>query len=307
MALEPRAEWRSDPHSEREIVEERRRWRLRRRTFQAFVLATFAGPFVLGSVLAGGLPPVSVGIGLAAWIALGLLALARSARAAETSARNRRTHVDEVQAVSGWAVELTVLQGATPTGHDHGVVWLEDDRLFFLGARTSFGLFSSPVAPNARDRLAFARETAPLILPLNAGTAAGEVAVRLRPLPLDEDSGSLQDVARLGWLVRSWLAQGVEGTGQLPPLAIGSDAPSPGSLLARAVGSTLLWITLLPFVTALPIALLATSMMLAILLLLLTLTLPLVWREFGDPIGRWHAWRDRRRLDRADLLRRRTE
>jgi hypothetical protein len=85
----------------------------------------------------------------------------------------------------------------------------------------------------------------------------------------------------------------------LPPLTLGLDAPSPGSLLARAAGSTLLWMTLLPFLVFLPFVLAATWLTMAILLtLFLPLALSLLWREFGDPIGRWQAWRDRRRLDR---------
>lgn len=286
------ATWQIVPHEERRVVAERRRWRHRRQALTGWVLALLVlGPLVALGAINGALSFPVVSLFIVSFVAFGLFAHRRSRWAINEGADYRRALAKEHGAVDGWTVEITIFQGAAPTGYDHGVVWVQDGQLFFVGARTSFGLFASEVTPNAKARFAAEREADSLELPLCASTPAGSVTLDLRPLAQDRAG-----VARLGWAVRAWLAQGTKGHGQLPPLALGPESPTPSDLLSQAVGVSMLWAVGLPFVLGLAALCAATWWSIPIVVPLLIWVLCFLWRSFGTPASHWRSWRDRRRL-----------
>lgn len=290
------AEWRLNPASERRLRDERRHSLRRRSAFQLLVVASLGGCAFTLINLDNENVSTNVALGIFfGWVALILASFFQSARAIEVGRRNWRALREEHGIVDGWAVEMTVLQGSTTTGSDHGVVWVEDGRLFFVGARTSFGLSADQVDSAVRARLASAKIQTTPRLDLWTETAAGKVAVGLRPLPTTDGTNGLQDAAALGWAVRAWLAHNADRPGQLPPLGLGPDAPTPNYLLARAIGTTLLWVT----ASLLAVASVATCLLFIPTLLLLVWLGRADWAGFGAPPERWRAWRDRRRLDAA--------
>ena len=289
------AEWSLHPASERETAELAGRSRGWRRAAWGIGLVGFGlCPIsLLGLLLAGA--PWMLGLVVSAGL-LGYLLL-RSGREVERLRAERIRLQDEHAAVPGWIVDLTVLQGAAPTGRDRGVVWFEEGRLLFLGRRTSFAL----AAEAAEGKLWSGWATSGSTLPLRARSAAGRVALAFEFVPWDGPihGDSLGSYA-FAQAVRSWLATEASIEGGLPPLAFGPDAPSSGSLLFAALGTTGFWI-LSAWGAVLIMVREGFFVMLPV-----TMIVGLTLLGFGDvwlPRHRWCAWRDRRRLEKAQWKR----
>ena len=242
--------------------------------------------------------PIFAGGGAAAvallFVTIAVLAF-ETIRRAHHASEDRRNLVLEVReaysAVEGTPVDLTIYQGATPTGHARGVIWFEARRLYFVGDRTSFGLTPSQVASSPIEW-----GSEPSYLPLNAHSAAGRMGLGITPLAGDFDSNNLlQARATLDYQISRWRDDRSTIQGQLPPLTLGPDVPTPLRLLLSALITTAFWIA------ALPVVALAISMSLCFvpavfaLGLLLWLVVPTVY----SPLRKWLSWRDRRRLERA--------
>lgn len=218
----------------------------------------------------------------------------RSSRIAERGRKKRQEMREAYGAVEGWTVELTVFQGAAPTGRDRGVVWFEDGRMYFVGERTSFGLAPGQVAGGLRRNWSLAGLRCSITMNLHAHTAGGSVALGLDPLPADGYEPSPD--AHFASVLTKWTSEKGPPDGQLPPLALGPDAPSTRTLLVRAVASTAFWVvvaTLLAFLglfTAWWVVPPAAAFGGCLLIL---------WSDLWAPRLRWLAWRDRRRLRRT--------
>lgn len=297
------AEWTLHPIYERALAREKASRHKGRCFGWGFVGTTFGlcpGVVVIG--LLHGIPVAAIVMILVGFLTVMVVFATESFRRKETASALEKSNRDELhgeyEAVGGWLVDLTILQGATPTGHDRGVVWSEEGRLFFVGARTSFGLFPSQISPGGQNTLASANGEAPLTLPLRIATAAGPVAIELdSPSKKDDPYAS----ASLGWRVRSWLAEGVEGVGDWPPLSLGPDVPTPRLLLAKAIGTTAFWLAA-PFLCfALVLSLIFTWLLCAGFPLVIAFFgfLGWTWRKIGWPGSHWLALLDRRRLDRS--------
>ena len=299
---EPAAEWRTNPVVERDLAEERKAMEKRRWLLQVSITVVVGGwPLVAVGIANGLSPTVGIGIALVSTFALILASLLSSARAAEIGREHRRRLRAEYAAVDGTIVALTILQGNTPTCYDQGILWAEGGRLFFVGARTSFGLGGSQVAPDTKASLAGrSKEDSVSVLLLSTGPA-GPVTLRFVPLPTDDGPTFSQNKAGLGWTLRSWLSQ-TERTGgsegQLPPLALGPGVSSLGFLLLRAVASTVVWAGV-AILSCLSVALVAFNPCVGVVVLLVVFVIgrTLRWAGVEFPIAPWRAWRGRRRLD----------
>ena len=292
---EPTGEWTLHPIAEREIVEERRRLTRGRRVGWALAAVSLGlCPLTCVSVL-----PYEMGwLVVVAALVLGVEAIRRTSANADLARAKRREIRDAYAAVEGWAVEMTVFQGAAATGIDRGAVWFEDGRLYFVGERTSFGLAPSQAAGDLRQEWPLAGLRCATTLRLRARTAAGPVSVGFNVLPHDYTGAATggRSEAEFVKAVKSWLADPAPPDGQLPPLAVGPDAPSALGLLTGAILNAGFWATvaaallLLGWRTAWwavpPVAAFAGCVL-------------VLNSEIWAPRHRWRAWRDRRRLDRV--------
>jgi hypothetical protein len=203
--------------------------------------------------------------------------------------RRREDFRSEHEGVAGWLVDLVVLQGAAPTGRDVGVVWFDDDRLYFLGNRTSFGLARGQVVTVRNEDWLPNDLHPPLTIVLDCDTPAGNLAVGLEVLPQTRNFRANRTGAALSEAIRGWLAASHSDVGQLPPLGIGPDAPTPFSLLKGAIQTTALWSAVLAIVVW---ASNATFWYLAPIWAIMALLLLISWGGVWIPRLRWRAWRD---------------
>lgn len=296
---EERADWRLNPVAERELAEDRRR--ARRRRWNA-VFLTLASLGLCPLACLGSCYGLSQGGGVYLFVAFAsvgavVVALVRYANDARRTGERRAALKGEFGGVPGWLVEITVFQGEAVSGQDVGTVWFEDDRLYFTGLRTSFGLGPG----DAKGRVADGRDVlepgVDLILPLRVVSPIGPVKLGLRFAAPELASTAL---ASSEWAfrkaLREWIADG-EGHGPGPPLAPGPDLPPEGSLQRRALLATAAWPALLVLVGAIvgaagfpegvPIALLGG----------LVGTGAILATHFGSPRRHWRALDDRRRLE----------
>lgn len=193
---------------------------------------------------------------------------------------------------AGWLVKLLVHQGDAPMGSDRGMLWLEDDRLYFVGRRTSFGLTADQVSGLIRFDPATPGVRNDLELRLAHHTPAGPLGISVSPISPGGrvDSGAYADVIER---VNRWIGRGSATGGQLPPLESGPDAPSLVELSFHAVASAAYWV-LLAF--SFPVLLLLQQPILAVTVSFLGLLLGGMWSPLWSPWLRLRALHDRRRV-----------
>ena len=230
-------------------------------------------------------------------LVLAVVAHRRTGRRLADGLRRREEFRSEHEGVAGWLVDLIVLQGAAPTGRDVGVVWFDGDRLYFLGSRTSFGLARSQVKALRFDDWLPNDLHPPLTMALNAATPVGSLGLGFEVLPQPPGQfRASRTAAALNDSIRGWMASSQDGEGQLPPVALGPEAPTSLSLLRKAVQNTIFWCVVTVFVlwTAAE-----TQWWYAPVWAIIILLLSIPWGGVWIPRLRWRAWRDRRRLDRS--------
>ena len=132
-----------------------------------------------------------------------------------------------------WPVDLLVHQGATPTGRDQGLLWIEERRIAFSGFRTSFALAPEQTAAPVRHDAGVRGVRHRLVLRLARETPVGPLALSFWPVA-DGVRRAEDDAADLRYALNRALKGDAAG-GQWPPLALGPGAPSPRALLLDAV------------------------------------------------------------------------
>lgn len=292
------ADWQLSPLKERELAEDRRQERGRRWNVALLVVAVIGVcPMgCLGACLSG----ATAGGGWAAGISIGsvvllVAAIVRYANGSEIARRRRLVRRQEFGEVAGWIVEMTIHQGEALSGRDVGVVWFEEDRLYFTGVRTSFGLGPGDVAARIAGRHEVLDTGSHLTLPLDAPSSVGTVAIGLRFISPEPESYTVAtSETAFRQALRAWITSG-KTRGQLPPLAMGPDMPSVMALqrraaLASAVGPG--------FVLLLVLSSTFKGFMPALVVLALVLLVAL-WPPALLPRRCWRAVNDRRRLDGA--------
>ena len=296
MKEETVAEWTLNPITERELAGVRRRQTVCRVIGWALGITTFGlFPLTLALLSLNASYQWTGLLFLTAIVLLSVEAFRRSAkiergvRAAFLALREASTAID------GTAVDLTILQGETPTGRARGVLWFEEGRMYFVGDRTSFGLVPSQVEGSLTPWISKSST-----LPLKIRTVAGRVALAIEPLA---DASRLENPrqvqATLNDAIFRWLRDDVPGEGQLPPLALGPDVASTTALLWGALLTGAFWTTML----VLAIGAARTSPYLVFAFVpfgaILGLTIPGLYA----PRRRWRSLRDRRRLERSQWKR----
>jgi len=294
---EPTAEWRLNPIAEREIQASRRFDRRRRANRW---LLGLSGALVCPFACLGGC--LSIGGAESSWIAalvfgsVGLLVVALARVSIDKGRQGERLDAlrKEFGDVKGWLVEMSVRQGEALSGRDVGIVWFEDERLYFMGARTSFGLGRD----DTQGRLASAHDVLEdrphAVLPLQAKTLAGPVSVELVFLHTVPEHGQrLADDLEFKHALKIWFSEAMPERGQLPPLTLGPDLPSVSALRRRALAAVAIWPTLLV------LALLATPLVGTFVFVGLGILVPLValWSPVVSPRRCRRAIRDRQALD----------
>lgn len=169
---------------------------------------------------------------------------ARDGRKREIVLRQReRELLVEYASLHGWLIDLFVLQGDTPTGRDRGVVWFEEDRLYFVGDRTSFGISRGQVAAMLSDEWRATELRPEFVLKLNADTPVGKAAIGIDMILPMGSSVPFPSSKGLGQALRGWIRSSGGEEGQLPPLMLGPQIPSRGRLFVRAIGFTAIWVS----------------------------------------------------------------
>jgi hypothetical protein len=291
------AEWLLNPIAERELAEERRHAQTTRRIGVALAITlSFLPVSCIGGVM-GTLPPwLTLPIFLAL---LGLVFIfsRRNVRTLRYEADRRIALREEFTHIEGWATDLTVLQGAAPTGYDRGVAWFEEDRLFFMGERTSMGLSASQIVGPVRQNWSIEGLRPALVLVLDAHSEGGRVSIGFDNVPLDTgELGGLRATEAFHRALTHWVRDARPVEPGLPPLRPGPGAPSLRHLLNRALATTLFWVGVAGALTALgmTVAWFCIPPVAAFLGVILV-----NWNGIWVPRLRWRAWRDRRRLERA--------
>ena len=291
------AEWTLNPLAQRELASLRRRQTTSRRIGWALGITTFS-LFPLTLVLTAISEASFQWTGLAFLIVIVLLSIEAFRRSAKVERGVRAAFLalrDASTAIDGTAVDLTILQGSTPTGRARGVIWFEDGRLFFVGDRASFGLVPSQVERSLTGWIAKSS-----ILPLRTQTAAGRISLLVEPIV---DASRLENPrqvqATLNDAIFRWLREDVPGNGQLPPLALGPDVASTTALLWGALLTGAFWTTML----VLAIGAARTSPYLVFAFVPFGAILGLTAPGLNVPRRHWRSLRDRRRLERAQWKR----
>ncbi len=287
------ARWSLSPHIESEALRESRamiKARRQSRFALAFLILSFPIALVLFFMSLIFMP---IGIAMIFFaIRFGMNSKEVALEASEADLVHEFRMAEGSSPRTGWLVNLLVHQGDAPMGSDRGMLWLEDERLYFVGRRTSFGLTADqvsglvtfdPATPGVRNDLE---------LRLAYDTIAGPLGISVSPIvPGGKvDTSAYSDVIDR---VNRWIGRGSATGGQLPPLESGPDAPSLAALSIHAVLSTAYWAILsLLF----PVFLLLQQPILAVVLAFLGLLLGCVWTPLWSPWLRLRAWQDRRRL-----------
>ncbi|RYG23501.1 hypothetical protein EON82_13825 [bacterium] len=232
--------------------------------------------------------------------AMGLVGLLFYARRAVDSGNDSMASQERQQALlegfereTGWIVNLMVHHGSAPVGSDRGVLWIEDDRLYFCGQRTSFGLTADQASDFCRNDAAIPGLRNSLELRLRHQTAVGPMSISFSSVDAGGSVARNQDLPLLG-AVNLWIGRGAETDGQLPPLTPGPDAESSSRLLRRSVGAFAYW-------AAIPIGLAFgwnASPLMAVTLAIAGIGIGTVWTPVWSPFLRLRAWKDRQRLSR---------
>lgn len=292
---EDRAEWRLNPVTERTLAEGRQRERRRRRNVGLLTAAALGlCPLsCLGTCLPLNAGPQALFFGPLALLSVVLLVVVVVRHSKENNAESADLLAlrDEFSGVGGWLVEMSVYQGEALSGRDIGVVWFQEERLYFTGARTSFGLGTNDLrgtTPNGNVKL---DGISNLLLPLDASGSMG-AAIGLKFVGPEREFNPAMAEGSYRNALRGWLASGAKTSGQLPPFSLGPELPTTRSLRIRAVFATAAW----PFLGLL--ALVAAGWGGAALASFLVLGLAIVvqssvWR----PRQCWRALRDRQRLE----------
>jgi hypothetical protein len=270
---------------------ERDRAVVRRRTGREDLLLVFSAGLIVSSGLVAAIllfthpsgPTSFLEVVYLAFCAWGLVRVfRRNADLAREMRLNENGLVEEFGGGDGWLVDVLVLQGTAPTGADRGMLWIEGDRLFFAGYRTSFALTANEVAGRMRSACAVGGLRHNLRLPLASPTPAGRLSLSLNLRG--------EGLAAFYRRIDDWASHPSAAAGQLPPLTIGPGATSPAKLLAGGLaylagGAGLLGLLLFAAKTVDSFGLLFAAAM------------PAAWIVLGAM--RLRALRDRRRLDRA--------
>jgi hypothetical protein len=198
---------------------------------------------------------------------------------------------EEIGGDTGWFVDLLVHHGDAPVGSDRGVLWIEDERLYFSGHRTSFGLTAEQAADFCQYDVCIPGLKNCLELRLRHQTSAGPLGISFSPI--DRSGRMLQDLhLPIQGSVNRWIGRGNATDGQLPPLTVGPDAEPSACLLFHAVGSVAFWI-------GVPTSLILTwnlNPIGSVVLGMAGLILGSVWTAVWSPQLRMRAWKDRRKL-----------
>ena len=184
-----------------------------------------------------------------------------------------------------WLVDLIVLQGAAPTGVDRGMLWIENGRLFFVGALTSFGLQPCQAVGDCRSRRRIPGLREALTLSLSRRSGIGWMGVGFSPVMDPEEREEIEAA------INVW-SQGRKGIdGQYPPRTIGPSALPITGLATLAALNTLYWIGIAFYASR------AGSHTEAFVRLVLgtAVAWPL---DLMYPLLRWRALLDRRKLER---------
>ena len=200
-------------------------------TVGAAILAALVAPFGLAL-------PVAV-------IVLGGGAFGLMGRHADDRRRQAKEPVQELREEFGvgpaWKVELMVRQGEAPTGLDEGLIWIEEGRVVYSGLRTSFALVPAQASGTLRHEPGLPGQRLRLNLTLARTSLAGPLSLSFWPIA-EGFRRAESDAAELRFAVNRTLNGGVlpETTGQWPPVALGPHAPTPRTLLLRALRPHLL-------------------------------------------------------------------
>ena len=291
-----RADWRPNPVTEREIAEDRRRERRRRKNV-ALLAGTGLGLCPLSclgtcTTLDGhGDEATFMILGLVSAV-LGLYGFIRFVADKEAERRRVLALRQEFSGVGGWLVEMTVFQGEAVSGTDVGVVWFEKERLFFTGARTSFGLGVEDTARRVLGSGAVIDSGIGIVLPLREWTPVGAVAIGLRFIAHEPEISPVVGETSFRHTLGNWMARSAPTRGQLPPLTPGPDLPAFAWLGRRAWLATLVW----PAVGVLALLVGLTSVEPAIAFLAMSLGFAF-WAPARSPRRAWRAVRDRQALE----------
>jgi len=192
----------------------------------------------------------------------------------------------------GWFVDLLVHHGAAPVGSDSGVMWIEEDRLFFAGERTSFGLTPDQVGDFCHLDTAIPGLKNCLELRLSHETPAGTLGITFSPISTSGRLVPSMNLLILG-VVNRWIGRGRQKDGQLPPLTVSPDAEPISYLFFRTAASLTFW-------ASIPLLLLGVwsrSPVAAVVFAIVGLTVGTVWTTVSSPLLRIRAWKDRRKLE----------
>ncbi len=294
---EEQGDWRLNPVTERELAQDRRQERKRRRNLWALVLASIGlCPFAcFGTCMSLGAGSDAWGFVLASALSIGAFVaiVMRYTHLAALGRARRLALRQEFGGVAGWLVELTVHQGEAVSGRDVGIAWFEGDRMYFTGSRTSFGLGPADVRGGALDASSTIEIGPHLMLPLRKETIVGPLSLGFRFMPSEpENAGLTSNETGFREALRGWSTAGGNTQGQLPPLAPGPDLASVWALQARAVLASatvpgaLVLLTLFGFSSGSFVAVLfGLGLVLAL------------WTPARSPRRCWRAIHDRLRLE----------
>lgn len=291
------ARWTASSVREREVAEEAREIsRSVRKARLAVLLVVLSWPLSCGLLgLSCLLWPLSLGtIVGAAWFAR-TASVHRHAMHNAAWLRDIAT-IDELGLRSGWLVKLIVRQGDTPTGEDRGMLWIEDDRLYFSGARTSFGLTGDQVYGHCELGVPLPGLRHEVELLLRARGPAGRLAVSFSPVLQVrwQNSQTSHDVCNA---VDLWAKNSETVGGQLPPLDLGPSAPSRRRLFLNAALPLAYWTAL---ATVAGILALTRHLVLSLVVLLVGLVIATFSSVVWVVKPRVQAYLGRRRLPEVE-------
>ena len=296
------ADWTPHPATEREIADE---WRSRamRRWLGCGLTGAILGACPL-SCLSLAYSPRYHGFHfiiafalLAASLGLGAAYLLKSVKSQALRFRRlTRLAADRADA-DGWVVDFALYQGATPTGYDCGVVWFEDEQLYFVGERTSFGFAAGLASSEVRQDTTGSSLRSEMAFAIRRRSPVGEVSVGFSLVDATGGTWPQRSAESLLGSLKVWLGKAtVSSEGQIPPLTIGPRVPSSGRLFRRAIGISIVWAALgLTLISLCIVSEWPVVPFFAVLVFIVSL----FWGDLWTPCLHWRAWADRRRLDRS--------
>lgn len=288
------AEWRLNQATEQEAAQYHRASETRRTAWWLLAIVLLGTcPCMIPVLIEGMVWPLVI---LCCFLAFCVGTLQRTGRIVSTGQQRRAAFWTDHESIGAWLVDLVVFQGVVPTGRDQGVLWFEEDRLYFLGDRTSFGLSRDQVATFRHNDWVRNDLQRSISLDLCEESPVGPLGIGVEVLAPYVAQSPYRGPYTLVEALRGWIAAS-EGTDrQLPPLSIGPEAPSSLALLNEAVKNSLVWGALLGAALWMGFA---SEWWVGVGFAAIVSLFLSPWGAIWTPRLRWRAWRDRRRLDRS--------